>query len=66
MKTITEIKNDKNFYLHHTALRRGYISRKTEGRVETYAGKFGKGYVILTPRYDTTQYINVAYYIEKE
>ena len=61
MKTINEIRDTMR--LHHTASRRGYISRKTEGRVEAYDGRFGKGYVVVTPRWDTTQYVNIEYYI---
>ena len=57
MKTINEIRDTMR--LHHTASRRGYISRKTEGRVEAYDGRFGKGYVVVTPRWDTTQYVNI-------
>lgn len=61
MKTINEIRDTMR--LHHTASRRGYISRKTEGRVEAYDGRFGKGYIVATPRWDTTQYVNIEYYI---
>lgn len=61
MKTITEIKG--TMQLHHTASCRGYVSRKSDGIVKTYDGKFGKGYVILRPRFDTTQYVYCDYYI---
>ena len=51
--------------LHHGASRRGYESRKVpEGHVEPYSGKFGKGFVHVTPRWDTTQYVNLTYYVE--
>ncbi len=50
---------------HHSASRRGYVSRKEiNGVVETYNGKFGKGYMLLIPRWDTTQYVTVEYYVE--
>lgn len=61
MKTIEEI--TKTMKLHHIASRRGYISRKSAGEVETYKGKFGEGYIILRPRWDTTNYVYVEYYI---
>lgn len=51
--------------VHHTASRRGYISRKSEGKVEEYTGKFGTGYVLLTARWDTTNYCYVTYYINR-
>lgn len=64
--TITTIATDPRYKLHHIASRRGYVSRKTSGRLEPYSGKFGRGYVAITPRWDTTQYVNVAYYVAKE
>lgn len=60
MKTISEIRSTMK--LHHTASRRGYESRKTEGHVEEYKGRFGTGYIVVTPRFDTTQYVNIEYY----
>ena len=48
MKTIEEITN--TIKLHHIASRRGYISRKSAGKGESYKGKFGEGYIILRPR----------------
>ena len=64
--SIKELENSKEYYLHHTSSRRGYESRKTEGHVEEYNGRFGKGYIIVRPRYDTTQYVFYEYYIRKE
>lgn len=50
---------------HHTASRRGYASRKApEGRVESYSGKFGRGYVRVLPRWDSTRYVTIEYYVE--
>lgn len=50
---------------HHTANRRGYVSRKGSGIVEPYAGRFGAGYVLVSPRWDTTQYVDVTYYVAR-
>ena len=55
--------NGKTYTLHHTASRRGYESRKSSGHLEQYSGRFGEGFILVTPRYDTTQYVNIAYYI---
>lgn len=60
--TINEI--ESRFKLHHTASRRGYVSRKIDGIVEPYKGKFGEGYVIIRPRFDTTRFVTVEYYVE--
>ena len=50
---------------HHTARCIGYVSRKSQGIVEPYKGRFGKGYKLLTPAYDSTYYCFVTYYIER-
>ena len=47
----------------HTGSRRGYVSRKGDPVVEPYKGKFGTGFVALSPRWDTTQYVNVEYFV---
>lgn len=60
--TIQDVKNTCKY--HHTGTRRGYISRKTDGIVKPYTGKFGIGYVVIRPRWDTTQYVYVDYYIK--
>jgi len=50
--------------ISHTASRRGYLSRKTRGYIEPYNGRYGKGYIHVEPRFDTTQYVSLTYYIE--
>ena len=51
--------------LHHTAWARGYISRKTDGYVEEYKGRYGEGYVWNKPSYKSTNYYLKAYFIKK-
>ena len=46
-----------------TGSRRGYTSRKGNGYVEAYSGKFGTGFARISPRWDTTQYVYVTYYV---
>jgi hypothetical protein len=48
---------------HHTSRARRYVSRKCDGIVETYNGKFGSGYKVYTPAWDSTTYCYVTYYI---
>ena len=48
----------------HTSLTRGYVSRRGGAQVKPYAGRFGKGYRVLTPNWDSTRYCNVTYYVE--
>lgn len=51
---------------HHFAKERGYISRvdyANRPKIVAYKGRFGVGFKLITPRYDTTRYVNVCYYI---
>lgn len=50
---------------HHTASRQGYVSRKISNKVVEYKGRFGSGYAVLFPRWDTSKYIYIAYYVKK-
>ena len=63
--TIDRLINNPEYVEHHTASRRGYESRKGNGRVEGYKGRFGEGYILVRPRYDTTRYVYVTYYIKE-
>lgn len=54
---------DLGFRLDHTASERGYISRKIDFKIVPYIGRFGIGVKLLCPRYDTTQYVYICYYI---
>lgn len=60
--TIEELRN--NYHEHHTASRLGYCSRKISGYAEPYKGKFGKGYIWVSPRFDTTRFCNITYFVE--
>lgn len=62
--TVEKIRNDKNYKYHHTGSRMGYESRKGNGHVEEYSGRFGTGYIIVAPRWDTSSYVNIEYYIQ--
>ena len=58
---INEIK--ANYKELHTSRARRYVSRKIEGIAEAYNGKFGKGYKVYTPAWDSTTYCYVTYYV---
>lgn len=47
----------------HSSLARGYVSRKTEGYVVEYQGKFGKGYKHYEPNWNSSIYCVVTYFI---
>lgn len=63
--TVGEVRNNPTLKLHHTASAMGYVSRKSDGYAEKYSGRFGKGYKLYLPRWDTTVYCTVEYWIEK-
>lgn len=64
MITIKEIR--AQYRAHHTSRARRYISRKVEGVVEEYKGRFGIGYKVYAPAWDSTTYCFVTYYVKRE
>ncbi len=62
-KDIRDMLHDGKIYEHHTSWARGYLSRKTDGYIEAYSGKFGKGFKAHKPSFTTTQFHTVTYYI---
>jgi hypothetical protein len=52
------------YTFHHQASERGYVSRKGNGIMIPYKGKFGEGFKVLMPRWDTSQYVAVNYWIK--
>lgn len=48
---------------HHTSLHHGYVSRKGDGVILPYKGRFGEGYKHFTPNYDSSRVCFVTYYI---
>lgn len=71
-KTHEELKSAINtlvqngYSLHHTSVTAGYVSRKAWARIELYEGRFGKGFRLLEPRYDTSRFVYCAYYVKGE
>lgn len=64
---LTSYLNSDGYTLHHIAATRGYMSRRATHLIaEPYNGRFGEGYIIAIPRYDTTNYYYIEYYIKKE
>lgn len=53
-------------YEHHESTWRGYVSRKLspeELPVYPYTGKFGRGFKVLLPNWESTNYSRVKYFI---
>lgn len=58
--------NNENCYYHHTAAAKGYVSRKVDEQIKPYSGKFGRGHKVCKPRWDTTNYYTIEYWIVEE
>ena len=53
---------------HHTALARGYVSRKLsvdDLPVYEYYGRYGVGFIVYLPSYKSTRYCVACYYIKE-
>lgn len=50
---------------HHSAWAKGYVSRKLECIIESYAGRFGKGFKVFYPCYRSTWFCRVQHYIKE-
>ena len=64
--TLGTLINDDRYYLHHTAYYKGYVSRKVvydDLPVVPYKGRFGTGYTVDLPSYESTRYCRRQYYI---
>lgn len=57
---------ENGYVEHHTSVMRGYISRKVDYIIKPYIGRFGIGFKVLQPRFDTTQYIDCTYFVQEK
>lgn len=55
------------FKYHHTAIAYGYEKRTGgEFRVEPYNGKFGTGFVVHCPKYDSSAFHYIRYFLKEK
>ena len=50
----------------HTSYFRGYVSRKTDGYIEPYKGRFGTGFTHKEPNRNSSVYSFITYYLCKD
>lgn len=53
-----------NYHYSHTSMIKGYVSRRKYGEVYKYSGRFGTGYVTISPSRDSTNFCYISYFIE--
>lgn len=58
------------YMFHHTALSAGYVKYKATMQecadaAEEYHGRFGDGYTVRTPNFNTFRYCYITYYIKQ-
>lgn len=66
--TLGTLLTDDRYYLHHTAYYKGYVSRKADYEslpVIPYKGRYGEGYIVDLPSYQSTRYCRRQYFILK-
>lgn len=64
--TIVNLLKSHGYYLHHTAMAKGYISRTISAHAENYTGRYGNGIALHIPSNKGTQYHYLQYWIKKE
>lgn len=67
MKTIHEIEKAvqaNSLRSIGPSMSRGYVSRKTTGYVAPYKGRYGTGFCVYRPNWESTRYSFVTYYVE--
>lgn len=47
----------------HTSYVRAYVSRKTGSYIESYKGRFGEGFAVYSPNWESTRYSYITYYV---
>lgn len=64
--TVEELK-ENGFHLIKKSLKRGYISRKAyngnAGLLKDYNGRYGNGFTVERPNFNSTQYCWIEYWI---
>lgn len=66
---LIQLENKGILFEHHESTCQGYISRKLSPEqlpVYPYTGKFGRGFKVLLPNWESTNYSRVKYFIYKE
>lgn len=60
---------EEHLFLHHFASAQGYLKRNQKKReqeevmITKYAGKFGEGYILYLPNYQTKRFVYKLYFI---
>lgn len=64
LQAVFDILGECSYDHHHSATRKGYISRRIAGKLEYYDGRYGKGFIIALPSYTGTMYHTIKYHVK--
>lgn len=64
MDSVENILIANGYKYHHTAMHRGYITRKKLCKASRYNGRLGKGIILDIPSYKGTQFHYRAYWFK--
>lgn len=64
LQAVFDILGECSYDHHHSATRKGYISRKNAGELEYYDGRYGKGFIIALPSHTGTMYHTIKYHVK--
>ena len=63
---LAEFMKNEKCKLYKKSVRRGYTTRKVKNIVYRYSGKYGNGYLVSYPNYNSTLYSVVEYWIQEK
>ncbi len=63
IELLKAVKNGDLRRLPRLSWHRGYVSRKSGGRVVEYHGRFGDGWALLSPSWESTRYCRIQYFV---
>lgn len=63
---LAEFMKNEKCRLYKKAVRRGYTTRKVKNIIYGYSGKYGNGFLVTYPNYESTLYSVVEYWIKEK
>lgn len=65
LQAVLNLLTENGYEHHHEALASGYESRKGDGTLHVYSGRYGEGFIIDSPNKNSSRYIYRTYYVKR-